>query len=624
MLQLPLGISLISANIVLEIFFSKKKSEYLIYLSAISFATLVFYFDVSVELGVAAGVPYVAVILIGFLARNRSALIQLAVFCTILTLLGWWISPAGGEPWKVMSNRFLALFAIWVTSILCFVQQTKEDQFLESQHGLDTIFNSVPAMIWYKDPHNRILKVNQFGADLMGIPAEEIEGQNMAEFFPDEADDCHLSDLEVIRTGKPKFGLVGEWKTTKGLRWLRTDKVPFREKNGKVVGVILFCEDITDSRESQEQLSLMYTAIEQSHTAVMISDKHGRIEYVNPSFCENTGYLCDEIIGKSTRLLKSGEHSKEFYTDLWKTLKSGEVWRGEFINRTKSGALYPELVTIHPIRNYKGKITHFVWVRIDDVERRQTMRQLQGYARELARSNKDLDEFASIASHDIQEPLRKIVSFGEKLSTGYGPVLDERGNNYLSRMVDAAGRLRNLVRDLIELSRVNRDVRTFALVDLNQVLGEVLVDLEFTVEEKEAVIEKNPLPAIEGNRAQLYQLFQNLVSNALKFHKKHTKPEISISYKPLDDGEVEIEIRDQGIGFDEKYLDKIFKPFERLHTVLDGYTGSGIGLALCRKIALAHGGSISASSQPGKGAVFRVKLPEKQKIMPDPDPEDLL
>lgn len=585
---------------------------------------LIFYIDFSVELGVAVGVSYVAVILIGFWARNRSVIIQLAVFCTILTLLGWWISPDGGEAWKVMSNRCLSLFAIWVTGFLCFIQQTKEDQLLESQFRLGTIFNSVPAMIWYKDPQNRILKVNQFGADLMGISAKDIEGHSMAEFFPGEADDCHLSDLEVIRTGKPKFGLVGEWKTKKGLRWLRTDKVPFREKNGEVIGVILFSEDITDSRKSQEQLALMYTAIEQSHTAVMISDNQGRIEYVNPSFCDNTGYSRDEIIGKSTGILKSGEHPKEFYTRLWKTLKSGEIWRGEFINRTKTGTLYPELVTIHPIRNYKGKITHFVWVRIDDVERRQTMRQLQKYARELARSNKDLDEFASIASHDIQEPLRKIISFGEKLSAGYSSVLDERGINYLNRMVDAAGRLRNLVRDLIGLSRVSRDVRTFAPVDLNQILGEVLVDLEFTIEETEAVVEKKPLPSIEGNRAQLYQLFQNLVSNALKFHKKHSQPQISISCKQQEKGEVEIEIRDQGIGFDEKYLDKIFKPFERLHTVLDGYTGSGIGLALCRKIVNAHGGSISATSQPGKGAVFKVKLPEKQKFMSNPIPEDLL
>ncbi len=602
----------------------KTKPEFLIYLGAVSFALLVFYIDFRVELGVAAGVPYVAVILIGFWARNRSVIIQMAAFCTFLTLLGWWLSPDGGESWKVISNRFLSLFAIWVTSILCIIQQIEHVQLVESRYSLDTIFNSVPAMIWYKDPHNRILKVNQFGADLVGIPADEMEGHNMEEFFPDEADDCHLSDLEVIRTGKPKFGLVGEWKTIKGQRWLRTDKVPFRDMNDKVAGVILFSEDITESRKSQEQLSLMYTAIEQSHTAVMISDNQGRIEYVNPSFCENSGYSNDELVGKSTRILKSGEHSAEYYSKLWETLRAGEVWRGEFINKTKTGALYPEQVTIHPIRNYKGKITHFVWVRVDDVERRQTMRQLQKYAKELARSNKDLDEFASIASHDLQEPLRKIVSFGEKLSAGYGPVLDERGLNYLDRMVHAAGRLRNLVRDLIELSRVSRDVRTLTLVDLNQVLGEVLVDLEFTIEETEAVIEKSLLPSIEGNRAQLYQLFQNLLSNALKFHKKLHPPQITISHKQLENGEIEIEIRDQGIGFDEKYLEKIFKPFERLHTVLDGYTGSGIGLALCRKIVDAHGGSLTASSQPEKGATFRVRLPEKQKILSNPLPEDLL
>ncbi len=602
---------------------SQSNKEHLISFFAVATALLIFYFDHLVELGVAAGVPYILVILIGFWAKKRPVIIRLAVLCSLLTLLGWWLSPVGGEPWKVASNRYLALFAIWVTAILCISQQAKHGQLQESQFSLDTIFNSVPAMIWYKDRHNRILKVNQYGADLLGIPAVEIEGQLMDEFFPDLAEECYLGDLEVIRTGKPKFGLIGEWKTIQGKRWLRTDKVPYRGKNGKVEGVILISEDITESRKSQEQLALMFTAIEQSHTAVMITDNGGRIEYANPSFCENSGYSADELMGRSTRILKSGEHPKSYYSHLWRTLNAGEIWRGEFINRAKAGTLYSERVTIHPIRNDLGKITHFVWVRIDDVERRETVRQLREYAKELARSNKDLDEFASIASHDLQEPLRKIVSFGEKLSAGYQPVLDDRGLNYLDRMVDAAGRLKNLVRDLIELSRVSRNVQTMGSIDLNQVLGEVLLDLEFTIEETSAVIEKNPLSTIEGNRAQLHQLFQNLLSNALKFHKKQSPPQISISHKKLREGQVEIEMRDQGIGFDEKYLVKIFKPFERLHTVLDGYRGSGIGLALCRKIVEAHGGSITAESQPGEGAVFRVRLPEKQNILSTSITEEL-
>lgn len=582
------------------------------YFSGIILAALVFYIDLHVELGVAGGVPYVAVILAGYWSRRRGVVLQFAAICSVLTILGWNLSPSGGEFWKVASNRFLALFAIWVTAFLCLFALKISERMIQSQVDLDTIFNSVPGMIWYKDGNNRLIRVNHYTEDLLGIPAENMEGQQMEEFFPELAEGCHLTDLQVMRTGKPIYGQVAELKTMTGSHWVKMDKVPYRGEKGNIKGVILFAVDITESRRAQEQLLLLFTAIEQGQTAVMITDKEGLIRYVNPSFCQNSGYGVDELVGKDPSVLKSGAHPEGFYKELWETLKSGQIWRGEVINQAKNGVRYIDRVTIHPIWDAEENITHFVWVRSDDLQHQETVDQLRQYARELARSNRDLEEFAAIASHDIQEPLRKIAAFGEKLVEDYQPMLDERGSNYLNRMIQASERIQTLVRDLIDLARVTQGVQSVTLVDLDRLLDEVMLDLEFTIEEVEAAIERHPLPSIEGNRTQLHQLFQNLLSNALKFHKKNTPPKVVISAQEVMTGEYEFTIEDNGIGFDEKYLERVFKPFERLHTLLEGYRGSGIGLAVCKKIVEAHGGAITAKSLPGEGSTFVFRLPASQ------------
>ncbi len=576
-------------------------------------AFIIFSIHRLVELGVAGGVPHVLVILIGFWSRSRKVMISLAILCSLFTLWGWWLSPLGGESWKVASNRFLALLAIWVTTFLCILHQLKAEQLVQSRVSLDTIFNSSPAMIWYKDEFNRIVKVNSVAAQMTGLPREEIEGRMMDEVYPNRSDDFHAYDLEVIRTDKPRLGVIEELNSPGGMIWVQTDRVPYHNADGKVQGVIVFSKDITEKRRADEQLTLLSTAIEQSSTAVMITDREGNIEYVNSSFAENSGYSIEQLIGQSPNILKSGEHSPEFYSNLWSTVLSGEIWRGELVNRHRGGRLYTELVAIHPVRNSRDAITHFVWIRIDDVERQNTLKQLRTYAKELARSNKELEEFASIASHDIQEPLKKIISFSEKIQMGYKPLLDERGVNYLNRIIQASERLRHLVRDLISLARVSGPVQVVAPTDLNRLVKEVRVDLEFIIEEKEAVIEVSDLPVIEANSSQIHQLFQNLISNALKFHKKHIPPRIRIYCQNLNEEFCEIVVQDEGIGFDETYSERVFKPFERLHSILDGYTGSGIGLALCRKVVESHGGIINARSQPGQGTTVTVRLPVKQE-----------
>ena len=242
---------------------------------------------------------------------------------------------------------------------------------------------------------------------------------------------------------------------------------------------------------------------------------------------------------------------------------------------------------------------------------------------ELARSNTELQQFASIASHDLQEPLRKIQAFGNRLKIICGEALTEQGRDYLERMQTAAQRMQTLIDDLLILSRITTRAQPFETVNLKQVTQDVLSDLEVQIQQTGGQVEVGELPMIDADPVQMRQLLQNLLSNALKFHRNEETPFIKLHSQLLDQEQRPVEnptittfcqitVEDNGIGFDEKYLDRIFSVFQRLHSRSE-YEGTGMGLAICRKIAERHGGSITAKSILGKGTRFVVTLPVKQR-----------
>lgn len=238
---------------------------------------------------------------------------------------------------------------------------------------------------------------------------------------------------------------------------------------------------------------------------------------------------------------------------------------------------------------------------------------------ELERSNRELQDFAFVASHDLQEPLRKIQAFGDRLLTVQGPKFDDQGRDYLHRMHKAAERMHTLINDLLAYSRVTTKAQPFEPTNLERTVEGVLDDLEARVEESGGRVTVGHLPTIDADGVQMRQLFQNLIANALKFQNNNQPPVVTVSGE-IFKGElpsvghsaaedlVRISVSDNGIGFDEKYLDRIFTPFQRLHG-RNEYEGTGIGLAVCRKIVERHSGNLTAKSTPGKGSTFIVTLP---------------
>ena len=256
----------------------------------------------------------------------------------------------------------------------------------------------------------------------------------------------------------------------------------------------------------------------------------------------------------------------------------------------------------------------------DITARRKAEEDLARKADELARSNAELEQFAFVASHDLQEPLRKIQAFGDRVKTKCEKIDLGEAGDYLSRMQNAAARMQTLINDLLAFSRVIRSSQPFVPVDLGAVTREVLNDLEVRIEKSGGRVDVGELPTISGDPTQMRQLMQNLLSNALKFQPAGERPVVTISSRILPDsaGETaavpnanpfwEICVQDNGIGFDEKHLEKIFAVFQRLHGRTE-YEGTGIGLAVCRRIVDRHGGAITARSQPGKGATFVFTVP---------------
>ena len=241
---------------------------------------------------------------------------------------------------------------------------------------------------------------------------------------------------------------------------------------------------------------------------------------------------------------------------------------------------------------------------------------------ELATSNAELQQFASIASHDLQEPLRKIQAFGNRLKATCDEALSDRGRDYLERMQNAAGRMQTLIEDLLTFSRITTKALPFVSVNLASVTQEVLMDLELQLARTNGSVEVGELPTIEAEPVQMRQLLQNLISNALKFHPEGEPPVVKLysqllteEQQPVEDTAIahlcQIIVQDNGIGFDEKYLDRIFNVFQRLHSRSE-YEGTGMGLAIVKKIAGRHGGSITAHSTRGQGSRFIVTLPTKQ------------
>lgn len=351
---------------------------------------------------------------------------------------------------------------------------------------------------------------------------------------------------------------------------------------------------------------------------IVTIDAFGIIEDVNAAASRIFGFERDEMIGHNVSMLMPTAVAHEHDRYLAQYVASG---RGRFIGkgprevtgRRKDGTLVPLDIIINEM--WLSGRHHFIGVLRDISERKRTEQALETFMERLRQSNEELQAFASVASHDLQEPLRKIQAFGDRLLTRSGDRLDEQGREYLARMLDATSRMRGLIDSLLTYSRVTTKAEPVTRIDINSVIEDVIADLQVHVEETGARVDLGATMEIDADPRGMRQLFQNLIGNAIKYRRDGVPPVITIRVRrgetPGRPEMCEISVADNGIGFDEKYKDRIFGVFQRLHGRSE-YPGAGMGLAICRKVVERHGGTISASSISGRGSTFLVILPIHQ------------
>jgi PAS domain S-box-containing protein len=380
---------------------------------------------------------------------------------------------------------------------------------------------------------------------------------------------------------------------------------------------------------TQPQLLLQATALRTAASAVLITDRSGTILYTNPAFSTLTGFSAEEARGQNPRFLKSGIHGPDFYKQLWTTILSGEAWHGEFTNRRKDGSLYHDEHTITPVRSESGEITHFVAIMHDISEIKRAKAEVQKLNQELETrvrertaqleaANRELEAFSYSVSHDLNAPLRHITGFARLLREDLGTNLKGDGEHCLNQIEDAARQMKRLIEHLLEFSRTSRAEQHLALVPLEPLVAEVIEALKKEARGRNVSWKRARLPEVEADPTLLRQVFVNLLSNALKFTRTKGVAEIEIGTVNGQNDEATIFIRDNGVGFDMRYSDKLFGVFQRLHSI-EEFEGSGIGLATVQRIINRHGGRVWAEARVNSGATFFFSLPQA-KLKQEPKP----
>jgi PAS domain S-box-containing protein len=416
-----------------------------------------------------------------------------------------------------------------------------------------------------------------------------------------------VSGISVIiqSRGRP-FGVLGAHTIQK--RKFTQDDVHFLQAVANILSSAI------ERKRAQEALraASLYarSLIEASLDPFVTISADGKVMDVNKATELVTGVSREHLIGSDfsdyfTEPDKAREGYKEVFSKGWVTDYPLAI-------RHTSGRVTEVLYNATVYKNEVGEVQGVFAAARDVTELRRAEEKLKTYMAKLEWSNRELQDFAFVASHDLQEPLRKIQVFGDQLKTKYTEPLGDEGRDYLERMHSAANRMQALIQALLNYSRVTTKAEPFSPVDLSSLIREVVTDLETGIEEARGRVEVENLTNLEADPNQMRQLFQNLIANALKFRREE-KPVVKVygEQSPAGDTRFQIFVEDNGIGFDEKYLDRIFTPFQRLHG-RGIYEGTGIGLAICRKIVERHGGSITAKSTPGKGSTFIVTLPMKQ------------
>jgi PAS domain S-box-containing protein len=560
-------------------------------------------FDLSMPLGVAAGVPYIALVLIAQWSPRRTYIYHMAVLGTVLTIVGYLASPSGGIPWVVTTNRALAIFAIWVTALLCARIQ-KDDANLRSV--IDTAVDGIISI----SERGMIQSFNQAAVSIFGYTAKEVIGSNVSMLMPSPDRENHDGYIEqFINTGE---------KHVIGTR----SRVVAQHKDGHVFPIYLsvsqaqlgrhstftgIIHDLTEEESRETQLRHLWHVVEQSPISIVITDTYGNIEYVNTRFKQLTGYQEVEILGKNPRILKSNNTPDNTYRELWSSISNGHIWRGVLQNRKKNGELFWLSTTICPVNNQDGDIDHYIALS-EDITHLREKEDMLTHAMKL----EAVGRMTSGIAHDFRNLLTVILGNLQLLQEG----IIQKDSELIEDALSAAHDGSDLVMRLLSFSR--RKVHTIRPITINVFLQNLLRLLQRIVNDNVniSLILIEETITVKADPSRLESAILNLVTNAQDAMPEGgeltiTTDIVKIKNQGLTNPEdlhpgkyVMISIMDNGVGMNEDTRQHALEAFYSTKT-----SGTGLGLSMVNDFINASGGAIDIESSLGNGTTFTLWLP---------------
>ncbi len=492
-------------------------------------------------------------------------------------------------------------------AVITFTDVTR---LIEAEKRLQVYIDALPHQVAVVDAQGIIVLVNEAWrrfAESNGGPADRCGvGINYLDVCVAAGSDggpvaeAVAAGLRRVLSGESDhFAVEYPCHSPDEFRWFLMNVAPIgRGVGGSVVSHV----NITERKRSEDGLRLAASVFESSGESILITDGQERIISVNPAFVETTGYEPAEVLGQTPRILSSGQHGSDFYCQMWSELTQRGRWSGEVWNRRKNGEIFPEWLTISRVVDLQGDPTHYVAVFSDMTERKAAERRLMDI-------NAELEQFAYVASHDLREPLRMVSSYLSLIERQMGANLAGDLAEFLNFARDGARRMDRLILDLLEFSRIGRLSNPTVRISLAELLDRALADMALRIEETGAEIETSGAAAlVRVSEDDVTRLFDNLISNALKYRNPEVRPRIRITCR-ADRGRVTVSVADNGIGIPPEQRERVFRMFQRLHGREDYGGGTGIGLAICKKIIERHGGSITLDDSPLGGARFVFSLP---------------
>lgn len=502
-------------------------------------------------------------------------------------------------------------------------RRTEEDlKFALSR--LQGLINSTVVGITISDEHGKVYEANDYFLNLIGADRAALEAGQVRwdTITPPEHRAVDMRAFQEIQATGACIPFEKQYQRPDGSRvWVLVSIAGLPNEPEHLVAFIL---DITDRKNTELAYRNSQQALMQSEARfrimadsmpqlVWMADPDGKVIYYNRRAEEYHGINKSDDGWEWAPVVH--EEDLQATVDAWTTaLQTGTMYEMEHRVRVADGGFRWHLSRGVPMINEQGKVVQWYGTATDIHEQkvteaalRQREAQLELLVKSVESSNRDLERFAFVASHDLQEPLRKVRAFGDRLHQALQGRLSEQEKDYLNRMENAAERMQGMIDDLLQLSRVSSSKRDFGPVDLNSVARDVLADLRAKIDHAGGKVEVDPLPTVQGDRVLLRQLLLHLLDNSIKFRREEEAPIVRL-HAERTGHQVRLSVEDNGIGFDLAYADRIFQPFSRLHS-LGTFEGSGMGLAICQKIVERHQGQISVTSQPGAGSRFEITLP---------------